>query len=104
MDWLDHDRLGFNYRLTDIACALDSRSWIVWTACSPTARGPAGWYRSALAGFEGALELPCEDFGGDVRGSFVFVVQLPQAPIATTRSALWRCVACSPSRICPRFT
>ena len=22
MDWLDHDRLGFNYRLTDIACAL----------------------------------------------------------------------------------
>ena len=22
MDWLDHDRLGFNYRLTDIACAI----------------------------------------------------------------------------------
>ncbi len=22
MDWLDHDRLGFNYRLTDMACAL----------------------------------------------------------------------------------
>src|SRR5256886_128588 len=22
MDWLDHDRLGFNYRLSDIACAL----------------------------------------------------------------------------------
>ena len=22
MDWLDHDRLGFNYRLTDLACAL----------------------------------------------------------------------------------
>ena len=22
MGWLDHDRLGFNYRLTDIACAL----------------------------------------------------------------------------------
>ena len=36
----------------------------------------AGWYREALAGVEG-LELPCEDFGGDVRGWFVFVVQLP---------------------------
>ena len=22
MDWLDHDRLGFNYRLSDVACAL----------------------------------------------------------------------------------
>ena len=37
----------------------------------------AGWYREALAGFEG-LELPCEDSGGDVRGWFVFVVQLPR--------------------------
>ena len=36
----------------------------------------AAWYREALAGFEG-LELPCEDAGGDVRGWFVFVVQLP---------------------------
>ena len=22
MGWLDHDRLGFNYRLSDIACAI----------------------------------------------------------------------------------
>lgn len=22
MGWLDHDRLGFNYRLSDVACAL----------------------------------------------------------------------------------
>jgi perosamine synthetase len=33
-------------------------------------------YRQALAGIEG-LELPCPDFGGDRRGWFVFVVQLP---------------------------
>jgi perosamine synthetase len=37
----------------------------------------AGWYREALAGIEG-LELPCEDAGGDVRGWFVFVVQVPR--------------------------
>jgi perosamine synthetase len=36
----------------------------------------AGWYREALD-FEG-LELPCPDEGGDVRGWFVFVVQLPR--------------------------
>src|SRR5213075_1567120 len=35
----------------------------------------AGWYREALGGIEG-LQLPCEDAGGDVRGWFVFVVQL----------------------------
>ena len=47
------------------------------TGCSPTARGsPAGTARRS-AGIEG-LELPCEDAGGDVRGWFVFVVQLPR--------------------------
>jgi dTDP-4-amino-4,6-dideoxygalactose transaminase len=35
-------------------------------------------YRGALAGIEG-LELPCADRGGDIRGWFVFVVQLPRA-------------------------
>ena len=36
----------------------------------------AAWYRQALAGIEG-LGLPCEDTGGDRRGWFVFVVQVP---------------------------
>jgi len=36
----------------------------------------AGWYREALAPLE--LGLPCED-AADVRGWFVFVVQLPRA-------------------------
>jgi perosamine synthetase len=33
-------------------------------------------YREALDGIEG-LQLPCPDTGGDARGWFVFVVQLP---------------------------
>jgi perosamine synthetase len=37
----------------------------------------AGWYREALAQLDG-LDLPCPDAGGDVRGWFVFVVQLPR--------------------------
>ena len=77
MGWLDHDRLGFNYRLTDIQaaiglCQLDRLDGML----ADRAR-VAGTYREALAGIEG-LELPCEDAGGDVRGWFVFVVQLPR--------------------------
>ena len=37
----------------------------------------AARYREALAGIEG-LGLPCEDRGGDRRGWFVFVVQVPR--------------------------
>jgi perosamine synthetase len=76
MDWLDHDRLGFNYRLTDMACALGLAQLDRLDGMLADRARAAGWYRSALDGFEG-LELPCEDFGGDVRGWFVFVVQLP---------------------------
>jgi dTDP-4-amino-4,6-dideoxygalactose transaminase len=77
MGWLDHDRLGFNYRMTDIQaaigiCQLDRLDGML----ADRAR-VAGWYREALAGFEG-LGLPCEDAGGDVRGWFVFVVQVPR--------------------------
>jgi perosamine synthetase len=77
MAWLEHDTLGFNYRLSELACAiglvqlrrlsemLEARGWV------------ARLYREALAGIEG-LELPCADFGGAKRGWFVFVVQLPE--------------------------
>ena len=76
MGWLDHDRLGFNYRLTDLACALGLAQLERLDDMLAARARAASWYRSALAGFEG-LELPCEDAGGDVRGWFVFVVQLP---------------------------
>src|SRR4051812_30994615 len=76
MGWLDHDRLGFNYRLSDLACALGLAQLDRLDAMLADRARVAGWYREALAGIEG-LELPCEDAGGDVRGGFVFVVQLP---------------------------
>jgi perosamine synthetase len=75
MGWLDHDRLGFNYRLTDIACALGLAQLQRLDGMLAARAQAAAWYREALAGFEG-LGLPCED-DGDVRGWFVFVVQLP---------------------------
>jgi perosamine synthetase len=78
MGWLDHDRLGFNYRLSDIACALgisqlNRLDWML----AERAR-VAALYRAALADLE-ELGLPCPDMDGDQRGWFVFVVQLPDS-------------------------
>lgn len=77
MDWLDHDRLGFNYRLSDIACAIGLAQLERLDDMLAGRARVAGWYRQALAGIEG-LTLPCEDHGGAKRGWFVFVVQLPR--------------------------
>jgi perosamine synthetase len=77
MGWLDHDRLGFNYRLSDVACAL-GLAQLERLPEMLAARGRvAARYREALVGVEG-LELPCADRAGNERGWFVFVVQLPR--------------------------
>jgi perosamine synthetase len=80
MGWLDHDRLGFNYRLSDIQCAVGIAQLERLDGMLADRATVAGWYREALQGIEG-LELPCEDSTPahpDVRGWFVFVVQLPR--------------------------
>jgi perosamine synthetase len=77
MGWLDHDRLGFNYRLSDVACAIGIGQMARLEGMLQARAFAAGHYREALAGIEG-LELPCEDLGGNRRGWFVFVVQLPR--------------------------
>jgi perosamine synthetase len=76
MDWLDHDRLGFNYRLTDIACAMGLVQLERLDGMLAARARVAALYREALADLDG-LGLPCEDLGGNVRSWFVFVVQLP---------------------------
>jgi perosamine synthetase len=77
MGWLDHDRLGFNYRLSDIACALGLAQLERLDDMLAARARVADAYREALAGIEG-LQLPCEDADGNRRGWFVFVVQLPR--------------------------
>lgn len=76
MGWLDHDRLGFNYRLSDIACAIGLAQLDRLDELLAGRARVASLYREALAGIDG-LGLPCEDSGGDRRGWFVFVVQVP---------------------------
>jgi len=78
MGWLDHDRLGFNYRLSDIACALGLAQLERLDDMLAARARVAALYGSALAEIEG-LSLPCEDAGGARRGWFVYVVQLPRA-------------------------
>ena len=76
MGWLDHDRLGFNYRLSDLACALGIVQLDRLGEMLAGRARAAALYRQALAGAD-ELTLPCEDREGNVRGWFVFVVQLP---------------------------
>jgi perosamine synthetase len=78
MGWLDHDRLGFNYRLSDIACALGLAQLGHLDAMLSARAQVASWYGEALQEIED-LELPCPDAGGARRGWFVYVVQLPRS-------------------------
>ena len=77
MDWLDHDRLGFNYRLSDIACALGLAQLQRLDALLEGRERVAALYREALQDVP-ELTLPCEPSGQARRGWFVYVVQLPR--------------------------
>ncbi len=77
MTRLDHDRLGFNYRLSDIACALGLAQLERLDEMLAGRARVAERYREALAEVE-ELQLPCPDADGNRRGWFVFVVQLPR--------------------------
>jgi perosamine synthetase len=77
MDWLDHDRLGFNYRLSDIACALGIAQLRRLDEMLAGRARVAGLYADALGSLHD-LTLPCPDHGALRRGWFVYVVQLPR--------------------------
>jgi dTDP-4-amino-4,6-dideoxygalactose transaminase len=70
MGWLDHDRLGFNYRLTDIACAIGLVQLERLDGMLADRARVASLYHQALA------ELPVERLDDD-RSWFVYVVRLP---------------------------
>jgi perosamine synthetase len=80
MDWLDHDRLGFNYRLSDVACAIGLAQLARIDELLDARSSVAALYREALAPLVESfgLELPCPDAGGARRSWFVYVVQLPR--------------------------
>jgi perosamine synthetase len=77
MGWLDHDRLGFNYRLDDLSCALGLAQLERLDEMLAARSRVAALYGEALGGVEG-VDLPCADEDGDRRSWFVYVVQLPR--------------------------
>ncbi len=76
MGWLDHDRLGFNYRLDELSCALGIAQLERLEQMLAGRARVAALYGEALADIDG-LTLPCPDEGRERRGWFVYVVQLP---------------------------
>jgi perosamine synthetase len=86
MGWLDHERLGFNYRLTDLQAAIGVAQLERADVLLAERARVAGLYGERLAALGAApagkgdpegLVLPCADRGRERRSWFVYVVQLP---------------------------
>jgi dTDP-4-amino-4,6-dideoxygalactose transaminase len=76
--WLQHERLGFNYRLSDINCALGLSQLNRIPVMLERRREVAEEYRRQLAGTE-ELELPLYDMAGATLSWFVYVVRLKKS-------------------------
>jgi perosamine synthetase len=73
--WLQHGRLGFNYRLDDISAALGIGQLEKLDRILEARREVAARYGELLAGLE--VEPPLADDDDHVRSWFVYVVKLP---------------------------
>jgi perosamine synthetase len=77
MGWLDHDRLGFNYRLSDVAAAIGLAQVEKLDSLLERRAAVARMYEERLAGIEG-LRVPSPGRDSEVRSWFVYTVRLPQ--------------------------
>ena len=86
MGWLDHDRLGFNYRLSDVQAAIGVAQVERADELLRARARVAAAYSERLTALDGAsagagdpegLVLPLEDSGSERRSWFVYVLQLP---------------------------
>jgi perosamine synthetase len=78
MGRIEHDRLGFNYRLTDVGAAIGVAQLERADELLARRAAVARMYRERLGEVE-ELVLPCEDRGDERRSWFVYVVQLPES-------------------------
>jgi perosamine synthetase len=74
--WLAHERLGYNYRLSDINCALGIVQLSRIDEFKAKRKQVASWYQQSLAD-DDRLIVPIEQPGCDMSW-FVFVVQLAE--------------------------
>jgi perosamine synthetase len=76
--WLEHVRLGFNYRLSDVAAALGIGQLERLDEILGL-RGRAAKRYEELLGEIGGIELPCPDDENHTRSWFVYVVLFPDS-------------------------
>ena len=86
MGWLDHERVGFNYRLTEMQAALgiaqleradDLLAERARVAAAYSARLAQSGAAPAGEGNDSGLLLPCADRGSERRSWFVYAIRLP---------------------------
>jgi perosamine synthetase len=87
MDWVDHDRLGFNYRLSEVQAALGVAQLEQLERRLAERERAASLYTERLAALDygapagegdpAGLVLPCRDRGQERRSWFVYAVRLP---------------------------
>jgi perosamine synthetase len=75
MGWLEHEGLGFNYRLSDLAAALGVAQVEKLDSLLARRATVASLYEQRLAGVEG-VEVPVASRGQERRSWFVYVVRL----------------------------
>ena len=75
--WLQHGRLGFNYRLDDVSAALGIAQLEKLDRMLAARAAAAARYGRLLAGAD-AVEAPLLDDPDHTRSWFVYVVKLPQ--------------------------
>lgn len=87
MEVVDHPRIGFNYRLTDIAAAIGVAQLERLDDMLEARREAAALYERALSaigaipageGDDAGLLLPCRDRGSERRSWFVYPIRLPR--------------------------
>ncbi len=78
MGWLDHDRLGFNYRLSDVAAAIGVAQLEKLPRLLEARAAVAAAYAERLAAVPG-VETLIATRGREVRSWFVYVVRLADA-------------------------
>ncbi len=84
--WLQHARLGYNYRLSDLNCALGVAQLARLDEILAARRQVAAWYTEALADLP-QIETPVEQ-DGEAISWFVYVVRLTEGHSRADRDAV----------------
>ena len=103
-DWLEHDRLGFNYRMDELSAAVGLAQTERLEEILAARAEVAARYDALLGTIDG-VTIPAPTAPGDVRSWFVYVVRLDAAIDRDARDGgACRRAAWPASRTCPPCT